>query len=347
MALLMVKRNCQGTEFIRITEEVDSTFAIETRIDKEAKAVARRKSGMPNWLHLEDLKIEEWNLGSENNPKMIKINKLLKKKLKDKAWNLFMKFKDVFTWEHSDLKGIDPQHTIPLKPDARPVRLQRYRMNPNYAKKVKEEIDDLLKARFITEGASNDWLFPIVLVPKKNRKLRVCVDYRKLNAHTIKDPFPLPFIDMILDEIVGHEMYSFMDGYSGYNQLKIALEDRSKTTLITEWGAFTYLVMPFGLCNALATFQRCMMEIFNEFLRKFLAIFVDDFTIYNNEELHIQFLEMAFQRCREKRIYLNPFKSVFMVWKGQLLGHVVSRNGIEMAADKIKCILEARPPRNI
>ncbi|MCO5552309.1 hypothetical protein L7F22_005820 [Adiantum nelumboides] len=225
-------------------DEVDSNPTAEIRTDKQAEAMAKRKSGMPNWLLPDDQEVEEWNLGSEEDPKMIKINKHLKKKLKDKAWNLFLKFRDVFAWEHTDLKGVDPevcQHEIPLKPDARPIKLQRYRINPNYAKKV-EEIDNLLKARFNTEVESIDWLFPIVVVPKKNGKLRVCVDYLKLNAHTIKDPFPLPFTDMMLDEIAGHEMYSFMDGYSGYNQLKIAPKDREKTTFITEWGAFMYLV---------------------------------------------------------------------------------------------------------
>ncbi|MCO5575978.1 hypothetical protein L7F22_029785 [Adiantum nelumboides] len=127
-------------------------------------------------------------------------------------------------------------------------------MNPNYAKKFKEEIDNLLKVGFITEVESSDWLFPIVVVPKKNGKLRVCMGYRQLNAQTIKDPFLLPFTDMMLDEIAGHEMYSFMDGYNGYNQVNIALEDRTKTTFITKWGVFMYLVMPFGLCNAPATF---------------------------------------------------------------------------------------------
>ncbi|MCO5609678.1 hypothetical protein L7F22_063909 [Adiantum nelumboides] len=255
-------------------DEVDNNPTAKVRTNKDAEALDKRKSGMPNWLLLvDDQEVEEWNLGSEEDPKMIKINKHLKKELKDKAWNLFLKFKDVFAWEHIDLKGVDPevcQHRIPLKPYDRPIRLERYKMNPNYAKKVKEEIDNLLKAPFITEVESSDWLFPIVVVPKKIGKVKVYVDYRKLNVH----PFPLPFTDMMLDEKARHEMYSFMDGYSGYNQLKIALEDREKTTFITEWGAFMYLVMPFGLLNAPATFQRCMMEIFNEFLHRFLAIFV-------------------------------------------------------------------------
>ncbi|MCO5591343.1 hypothetical protein L7F22_045325 [Adiantum nelumboides] len=263
-------------------DEVDSNPTVEVKIDKEAKAMAKRKSGMPNWLLPDDQEVEEWNLGSEDDPKMIKINKHLKKELKDKSWNLFLRFRDVFAWERVDPEVC--QHRIPLKPDAKPIRLQRYRMNPNYAKKIEEKIDNLLKAGFITEVESSDWLFPIVVVLKKNGKLRVCVDDRKLTfAHTIKDPCPIPFTDMMSDEIVGHEMYSFMDGYIVYNQLKIAPEDREKTTFITEWGAFMYLVMPFGLCNAPATFQCCMLEIFSKFLHRFLAIFVDDFTIYSTQ----------------------------------------------------------------
>lgn len=136
-------------------------------------------------------------------------------------------------------------------------------MNPTYAKNVKEEIDALLKAWFIAEVESSDWLFPIVVVPKKNGKLVICVDFMMLNEQTIKDPFLIPFTDTMLDQVAGYEMYSFVDGYSGYNHVSLAPEDREKTTFITEWGAFYYLVMPFGLCNAPATFQRAMMAIFS------------------------------------------------------------------------------------
>ncbi|MCO5591293.1 hypothetical protein L7F22_045274 [Adiantum nelumboides] len=213
-------------------EAVGSNPTQEIRTDKEAEAMAKRKSGLPNWLLLDDQEIEEWNLGSKQDPKMIKINKHLKKEPKDKAWNLFLKLKDVFAWEHTDLKGVDSKMCqIPLKSDARLVRLQRYRMNPNYAKKVKEEIGNPLKAGFITEVERSDWLFLIVVVLKKNGQLRVCVDYRKLNAKTIKDAFLLPFIDMMLDEIAGHEMYNFMDNYSG-NYVANVLRTTLKDTLL-------------------------------------------------------------------------------------------------------------------
>lgn len=114
----------------------------------------------------------------------------------------------------------------------------RYRMNPNYALKVKEEIQRLLDARFIRPVDRYTWLSPIVVVPKKNGKLRVYIDYRKLNECMVKDPFPIPFLESSLDQVAGNEVYSLMDGFSGYNQVKIATEDQECTTFITDWGAF-------------------------------------------------------------------------------------------------------------
>ena len=141
-------------------------------------------------------------------------------------------------------------------------------------------------------------------------------------------------------------MYSFADGYNGYNQIRLALEDREKTTFIIEWGAFIYLIMPFGLCNAPATFQRAMMAMFSVYLQKFMAIFVDDFTVYSSTEEHLECLRLMLSRCREKRVCLNPFKCLFEAYKGTVLGHVVSSQVMEMSDDKVKAILEAVEPTN-
>jgi len=117
-------------------------------------------------------------------------------------------------------------------------------MNPNYVQRVKEGLDKLLDAQFIFPIKTTQWLSPLVIVPKKNGKLNIYVDYRKLNSQTKKDPFPLPFLDLVLDIVVRHEMYSFMDGYSCYNQVKMVKKDKEKTSFIFEWGAYAYNVMP-------------------------------------------------------------------------------------------------------
>jgi hypothetical protein len=137
--------------------------------------------------------------------------------------------------DSKELKGIFIEiceHKILLMANAQPIKHKQYRMNPNYTLKVREDLDKFIDARFIYPIKTTQWLSPLLIVPKKNGKLRICVDYRKLNAQTKKDPFPLPFLDSNLDYVVGHEMYYFMDGYNGYNQVKMAKEDKEKTTFI-------------------------------------------------------------------------------------------------------------------
>ena len=156
-------------------------------------------------------------MGTQEDPKNVRISVDLSGQFKSDIHALLREFKDIFAWQYTDMKGVDPrfcQHRINLKKDAVPVVQRRYRMNPNFAKQVKEEIDKLLKVGFIYPMHQVTWLSPIVVVPKKNGKIRVCVDYRKLNAATITDPFPLPFNDTMLDTVAGHEMYSFLDGFS-------------------------------------------------------------------------------------------------------------------------------------
>ena len=138
---------------------------------------------------------------------MVKISVKVEGQFKQDLIGLLQEFKDIFAWHYTDMKGVDPRfctHRINLKKDAVPIVSQQYRMNPNYAKHVKEELDKLLKVGFIYPVEAVTWLSPIVIVPKKNGKLRICVDNRKLNAATETDPFPLPFQDTLLDAVAGH-----------------------------------------------------------------------------------------------------------------------------------------------
>ena len=231
---------------------------------------------VPNdWYHgptkTVDVQPSEWkeiNLAPSNEePRMIKLGSYLTDEEVEQYRQLLLEFIDVFAWSYTDLKGMPPeivQHTIPLFPDTKPIRQLQRRMNPRMQLIVKAELERLLQAGFIKPVEITDWVSPMVLVKKKNGKIRVCIDYRVLNKRTQKDHFPLPFINTILNEVAGHELYTFMDGYSSYNQISIAPEDHHKTAFITPWGTFIYVVMPFGLCNALSAFQRAISFAFSD-----------------------------------------------------------------------------------
>ncbi len=120
------------------------------------------------------------------------------------------------------------------------------------------------------------------------------MDYTRLNSLTKKDPYPFPFIDEVLDSVVGKELYSFLDGFNNYNQVKIKAEDKEKTTFIIEWGAFVFMVMPFGLCNDMVTFQWAITKAFWEYTREFMQVFLDDFTVYGDAANHLHLLEKCF-----------------------------------------------------
>ncbi|RVW64648.1 Transposon Ty3-I Gag-Pol polyprotein [Vitis vinifera] len=194
------------------------------------------------------------------------------------------------------------------------------------------------------------WVSPTQVVPKKsgitviqNEKgeevstrptsgWRVCIDYRRLNSVTRKDHFPLPFMDQVLERVSGHPFYCFLDGYSGYFQIEIDLEDQEKTTFTCPFGTFAYRRMPFGLCNAPATFQRCMLSIFSDMVERIMEVFMDDITVYGSSyEECLMHLEAVLHRCIEKDLVLNWEKCHFMVQKGIVLGHIISKNGIEDA----------------
>ena len=159
-----------------------------------------------------------------------------------------------------------------------------------------------------------------------------------MNAITKKDYFPLPFTDSVLDAVVGHECYSFLDGFSGYNQVKIAKEDQLKTTFTTDWGTYAYMVMPFGLCNAPATFQRVMTQAFQKYLRISMEIFLDDLCTFSSRKDHLDWLGKCLDQCDQFDISLNSEKCTFGVPFGKLLDHIVSKARIATDPDKVKKI---------
>ena len=143
-------------------------------------------------------------------------------------------------------------------------------------------------------------------MPKKGGKWRICVDYRELNKATKNDHFPLPFIDQVLDTLAGKKYFSFLDGYSGYNQITIAPKDQDKTTFTCPWGTFAYSILPFGLCNAPATFQRAIISIFANISHDCMEIYMDDFTRFGvTFEEAMMYLENVLVRFQEHNLELN------------------------------------------
>ena len=154
------------------------------------------------------------------------------------------------------------------------------RMNLDLKDIMKEELQKPLDAGFIYPISDSEWVSPLVLVPKKNGKWRICVDYRKLNKAIKKDHFPFPFIDQVLDGLVGNKFFSFLDGFIGYNKIQISLEDQDKTTFTCPRATFSYRSIPFGLCNGPATFNRALLSIFVELVHDYVEIYMDDFNPY-------------------------------------------------------------------
>ena len=296
------------------------------------------------------------------------ISSALNEEHEGKLLNVLRDHKLALGWTIANIKGISPlicTHKIYLKDDCKTSREPQCRLNPTM-KDVKNEVIKLLDAGIIYPISDSKQVSPTRVVPKKSRMTvvknennemiptrlvigwRMCVDYRKLNAVTRKDHFPLPFIDQILEKVVGHMFYCFLDGYSGYYQIEIALEDQGKTTFTCPFGTFAFRRMPFGLCNASATFQRCMVSIFSDMVEKFLEVFMDDLSVFGDSFNDcLNNLKLVLARCEEKCLVLNWENCHFMVISGIVLGHVVTSRGIEVDKAKIDLILNLPTPKTV
>jgi len=277
-----------------------------------------------------------------------------------KLLDVLKRYPDAIGYKINDLTGISPSvctHRILLEEDSKTSREHQQRLNPNMSEVVKKEVMKLLDAGIIYPISDSKWVSRVHVVPKKggmtvvqNEKgesvakrtvtgWRMCIDYRKLNTATRKDHFPLPFINQMLERLAKHSYFCYLDGYSGFFQIAIHPDDQEKTTFTCPYGTFAYRRMPFGLCNAPATFQRCMMAIFADFLEDILEVFMDDFSVCGSSfEDCLGNLEKVLERCVKVNLVLNWEKCHFMVKEGIVLGHVVSNRGIEVDKAKIEVI---------
>ena len=287
--------------------------------EQETSAEGLTLKELPSHLKYEFLEPEK--------RKLVIISAALIEAEKHKLLVIMRKCKEVIAWSIEDLKGIRSSicmHKILLEDNAKTSIEHQRRLNPVMKEVVRKEVLKWLNSGFIDAISYSYWVSPVHVVPKKggftvirNEKneliptrtvtgWRVCIDYRKLNTATRKDHFPLPFIDQMLDRLAGHPYFCFLDGYFGYNQIAIAPEDQEKTTFTCPFGTFSFRRMPFGLCNAPGTFQRCMMSIFSDLAEEVMEIFMDDFTVYGSSlEQCLHNLGTVLQRFKDKNLALN------------------------------------------
>ena len=213
---------------------------------------------------------------------------------------------------------------------------------------IAEEVRKLLEANFIREVYYLDWLANIVIVKKANGKWRMCVDFTDLNRACPKDSYPFPRMDTLVDSTTRHELLSFMDTFSGYNQIKMNEDDQKRTSFVTSQGLFCYKVMPFEIKNTGAMYQRLMNKMFTHQIGRNVQVYVDDMLLKSlRENNHLDDLQETFDTLWSYNMKLNPSKCVFGVTAGKFLGFIVSHRGIEVNPEKVWAIMELKPSRTV
>jgi len=244
---------------------------------------------------------------------------------------------DLFAWSAADMPGIDPSvacHKLTVDPSVSVVAQLHMKQSPEKSKAAEKAVKDLLEANIISEAKYTTWLSNVVLVKKSNGKWRMCVDYTYLNRAFSKDAYPLPNIDKLVDNSSGYKLLSFMDAYSGYNQIPMAEEDKQKTAFKTESGNYYFNVMPFGLRNAGATYQQMMNKVY-----------MDDMIIKSQQEAdHAAHLKRVFEQTRKYNMRLNQEKCTFGVQAGKFIGFYLTERGIEANPDKCQAFTQLHMP---
>lgn len=265
--------------------------------------------------------------------------------------NLLRAHEDVFAYSADEMLGIDPgiiSHHLTIDPTKKPVKQKKRHFSYEKNQAIEAEVNKLLDARFIELCHYPDWLANVVMVKKPNSSWRMCVDFTDLNKACPKDCYPLPRIDQLVDSTSGHARLTFTDAFSGYHQIHMHPLDKKKTAFITSCGVYNYVMMPFGLKNADATYQRMMDQVFEAQRGRNLEVYVDDAIVKSvHLEDHVEDLAKNFANLRKFQVKLNPKKCVFGVRSGKFLGFMVSQRGIDANPDKVKAALDLPEPRSI
>nr|XP_009798143.1 PREDICTED: uncharacterized protein LOC104244429 [Nicotiana sylvestris] len=295
--------------------------------------------------------LKEVNLGTAEDFRPTYVSALLTTDEENTYVEILKEYRDVFAWSYKEMPGLDPKlavHHLAVKKGARSVKQAQRRFRPELIPSIDAKVNKLIEAGFIREVKYPSWISSIVPVKKKNGQIRVCVDFRDLNNACPKDEFPLPILELMIDATTEYEAMSFMDGSSGYNQIRMTPKDEELTAFRTLKGIYCYKVMPFGLKNVGATYQRVMQNIFDDILHKNVECYVDDLVVKSRKRGdHLQDLRMVFERLRRYQLRMNPLKCAFGVTSGKFLGFIVRHRGIEIDQAKVEAILKMPEPKNI
>jgi len=324
----------------RVEEEKDCPeVARESRIARAVIASEKRPQSVEDWL--------EKKIGS----KTFKLGKTLDGETQDQVAKVINRHLDAFAWSVSDMLGIDPDflcHRLAMDPQVKPIRQRRRKFNEEKRQAIRDETQKLLAAGHIREIQYPEWLANVVLVKKCNGKWRICVDFTDLNKPCPKDSYPLPSIDALVDSASGCKLLNFLDSFSGYNQIKMHLMDEENTAFMTERSCYCYKVMPFGLKNAGATYQRLMDKVLAPIIGRNVQAYVDDMVVTSLEKSrHVTDLEELFVTIAKYKLKLNPKKCIFGVEAGKFLGFLLTERGIEANPDKRAAILAMMSPATV
>jgi hypothetical protein len=260
---------------------------------------------------------------------------------------LLTDFADVF----EEPKSLPPEriydHKIPLKTDSTMPNIRPYRIPHKQKDEAEKLIKELLQTNFI-RPSSSPYSSPLLLVRNKDHTWRVCIDYRWFNSQTIKNKFPIPVIEDLLVELFGAKVFTKLDLRSSYYQIRMHPSDIHKTAFKTYFGHYEFIVMPFWLTNALATFQALMNETFGPYLRKFVLVFFNDILIYSqNEEDHIEHLKIVLNLLRTNSLSTKRSKCTFAVPHVDYLGYIIGANGVSTDLSKISTIIAWPQPKSV